>query len=364
MSDKTVNGQDYWNERFELDWVQNEGQKQSRFFGLVAVRLFPDWFVQDIRDRELSFCDWGCAMGDGTQVIHDALRLPHMTGLDFSVIAINDARSHYPAIEFSTDDLLAEGADRRFGVIFSSNTLEHFHEPWVAADTLSGLADDYFVMLVPFQESPEERHEEHFYSFEWNNLRRRLAAGHVLVYAQSLDVSELPDPQWGGKQILAIYASPAKAAILEESLIERGADWVSRFGDLHDRSVTVRSELDATIVQRNDLGFDLVAMKEKLHACETSKHDDVERLEQNVLGLQEGLASLGQAHAVLRTHEADARDQLARMESELNMALHRAADRDYLEAERLQLLDAVERMRTSRSWILTSPLRAMARLFR
>jgi flagellar motility protein MotE (MotC chaperone) len=361
MNDKNVNGLDYWNERFELDWTQNQGQKQSRFFGMVACRLFPEWFVGDVNAQGATFCDWGCAMGDGTKFMRDCLGLERVTGIDFSEIAIAEARKHYPEIEFDTEDLLAEVASRRFNVIFSSNTLEHFHEPWRAADKLAALADDYFVMLVPFQEPAEDRHEEHFYSFEWNNLRRRLAGRLDLIYASVIDASELPDPQWGGKQVLAIYAGPHALTRVGDMLAERGEDWPGKFGNLHDQSVQMRAELDATIRQRNGLGYELIeARNEK----ETMREEQAQQLQvaadlrERIGQLQASLNALETEHAQLRTAEMHVRDQLISAENELGVY------RQKMESDNAALIAQIGAIHKSNSWRITAPLRALGRLFR
>ncbi|MCU1065511.1 class I SAM-dependent methyltransferase [Stenotrophomonas maltophilia] len=384
MTTSDINGQDYWESRFQRDWIQNEGQRQSQFFGMVACRLFPAWFVEDVKRNSLELCDWGCAMGDGTQVIKSELGLERVAGLDFSVSAIEQARRNYPDIAFATDDLLAEGVDLEFDVIFSSNTLEHFHAPWDTAATLTAHARQYFVMLVPFQEPLEERHEEHFYSFHWHNLRRELPNDFRLVHAGVIDVGLLPDPQYSGKQLLAIYASKAPLQRVMPELIAHGQDLLGRYGQVHDRLVAVDAELEVTILQRNELGSrleqarrqcdDLSARLEDALRLGDATRREVERLAAEQSRQQGLITELEQGRNDLQHRVLDVETQLrttqiaeqqASLRAEAGEKRHSEAEKalQALKAENEVIARRLEEVYSSHSWRLTAPFRSIRRLF-
>ncbi|HKU51112.1 MAG TPA: hypothetical protein VJQ25_01490, partial [Nitrospira sp.] len=69
MDDQHVNSKEYWDRRFRLDWEAMQGREQSRFFAKVALEHLPPWFFTLARAQRLTFCDWGCAQGDGTDVL-------------------------------------------------------------------------------------------------------------------------------------------------------------------------------------------------------------------------------------------------------------------------------------------------------
>lgn len=144
-----INSKVYWDHRFATDWEENSGAAQSRFFAKLAVDAMPEWFRQAVRREALKVCDWGCAHGDGTDYLMRTLGWD-ITGVDFSDVAIDEARQLYPAIEFRCDDWLTKEPDGMFDVVFSSNTLEHFADPWGAFEKIARFAAKFIVLLLPY----------------------------------------------------------------------------------------------------------------------------------------------------------------------------------------------------------------------
>jgi len=211
-----INSIQYWDQRFVSDWKDNNGIEQSQFFSRIAVESLPAWFTRYVHQRQPSFCDWGCAMGNGTKVLQELLSLKNITGVDFSNVAIQEARSSYPAINFIAADILKDGNFPAFDIIFSSNTLEHFNNPWEILETLSCFAKKFIVLLIPFQEY--DRHFEHFYTFETVNIPSTIKASHYLTHFSILNAAEYPSSYWNGHQILLIYTTYSELANLELTL--------------------------------------------------------------------------------------------------------------------------------------------------
>ncbi|WP_431215976.1 class I SAM-dependent methyltransferase [Puia sp. P3] len=207
-----INSIRYWDQRFFADWKEQNGVEQSQFFARLAVDNFPGWFARYIQLNQPSFCDWGCAMGNGTMVLHDLLSLENITGIDFSTVAIKQARSSYPAVSFIAADILQDGNFPQFDVLFSSNTLEHFENPWRSSEKLSFFAKKFIVLLIPFQEF--DRHTEHFYTFEPANIPSTIRASYYLTHFSVVDATEYSPNYWYGHQILLIYSTQPELASL------------------------------------------------------------------------------------------------------------------------------------------------------
>lgn len=206
MNDKGVNSEAYWEGRFREDWDSNNGEVQSTFFGNIAVGLFPDWFKKYLKKESPSFLDWGCAEGEGTNVLHK--KFPHvkMVGIDFSDTAISKAQAKFKGIDFKAVDLLATKKHSvKYDVVFSSNVFEHFHDPWKIFESVSQYANDFVVILTPFCEPANSRIPEHFYSFTPDAIPARIGEW-SLVYVTVKNTAVMKNTLWGGEQVMMIYA--------------------------------------------------------------------------------------------------------------------------------------------------------------
>lgn len=213
----SVNSKDYWEFRFSRDWVRNEGPAQSRFFTRLAVEHMPEWLLRAIRAEGLTVCDWGCAQGDGTDLLRQLLRPSRTVGIDFATTAVRRARKAYPACEFRSDNVLAGEVVERFDILFSSNTLEHFHEPFDVLTSISALASRFLVLLLPFREY--DRIDEHFATFDFSNVRLAFP-GWNLVHADAFDARTEQPCYWAGEQILLVYATNEETVRLGLSLAQ------------------------------------------------------------------------------------------------------------------------------------------------
>src|SRR5450830_802399 len=220
----TINTGTYWDGRFSTDWESFEGPRQSRFFARLAIENLPHWLFDEIRRDHLSLVDWGCAQGDGTDVLASYIDAGQLSGVDFSAVAIEQASQRYPAIEFLNEDWLAaaQAGHKKFDVVFSSNTLEHFHQPYDVLRILGQRASKAIVLALPYRE--RDRIDEHFYSFLPENLPLVLENGFRLAWSRVIDCRPLPNTLWGGEQVILVYAAPAwldqRRMCLQDSRIE------------------------------------------------------------------------------------------------------------------------------------------------
>ncbi|WP_428718131.1 methyltransferase [Undibacterium curvum] len=204
-----INSENYWDRRFKDDWQMNAGPEQSRFFAQIALQNLPQWLITAMRREALSIADWGCAQGDGTNVWLNYLPPSQVTGVDFSAIAIQQATEQYPSLRFINEDWVSSNFTSNgesFDLIFSSNTLEHFHEPFDVLDTISERSKLGVVLALPFNET--ERISEHFYSFVKENVPLVLKNGYRLVWSRVVDCQKIADTSWQGEQIILFYARP------------------------------------------------------------------------------------------------------------------------------------------------------------
>src|SRR4051812_18498612 len=165
MNDVDINAQAYWDRRFQEDWEAMSGPRQSRFFASLAMDNLPPWIFAEVRRSGLTIADWGCAQGDGTKLIAGYLETARITGIDFADTAIQQARNRYPDLHFDTVDWLGDGeqSPQDFDIVFSSNTLEHFHDPFAVLERISRHASKAILLALPYREL--DRHAEHFFSF-------------------------------------------------------------------------------------------------------------------------------------------------------------------------------------------------------
>jgi len=211
MPNNPINSEAYWNERFATDWSEAGGHEQTAFFADIALSLFPAWFSTYLKEGEKTLLDWGCALGDSAPVFADAF--PHLqySGLDVAKEAIDQAKQTLPAYSFSTPESLG---DQTFDVVFSSNTLEHFSDPFAFFPELTQKSKGYLAILVPFEEY--DRIEEHLVTFTLDNLHP-IMEDLTLVSCRWMDTSKLDTTKWVGKQILLIYAKKSSKVTAHEN---------------------------------------------------------------------------------------------------------------------------------------------------
>lgn len=251
--DIEINDKQYWDLRFETDWDESQGRQQSRYFARLALDNLPSWFLQLARSQRMTICDWGCAEGDGTDVLAGYFGPESVSGIDFSDAAIRKAASFYPQVRFLVEDWMTPAApSHQYDVVFSSNTLEHFHDPNSALRRLMSAASKCVVLLLPYREF--ERHPEHHHTFEAANLAVAPSPEYALVHSTVIDASRHHPCYWPGLQILLIYA---RTSFLADSgiVLQHLSITDEHATALRDRLVDAEQEVakrDASIAQLND----------------------------------------------------------------------------------------------------------------
>lgn len=310
---KNINSQPYWDTRFSSDWDSLNGPAQSRGFAWLALQEIPEWLLQTIRQDALTLVDWGCAQGEGTNVWSSYVSGSNLLGVDFSHTAIEKATEKYPNIRFECSDWLVSEtpSSQAFDIVFSSNTLEHFAEPYAVLQQLTKRARKAIVLLLPYKEM--NRIEEHEYTFLPQNIPAKLEGGFSLIWSK---VSG-PHDFWNGEQVLLVYANDEW---LEKKNISLNEIFVEK-----NNSNILKNELTASQKRNSDLEMQLAEVQEQ---C--------------------------------TRQEEQAKNALAEMEQENKIKLDSLQKEIALRgAESSQLRHALKNFQASASWRITSPLRGL-----
>ncbi|MCA9805710.1 MAG: methyltransferase, partial [Cyanobacteria bacterium HKST-UBA02] len=209
MKDYTkLNSTDYWDFRFDGDWLEKSGDQQSLFFSELIAENLPDWLLTEIRRNQMTICDWGCALGELVGYFTELLPGLEITGVDFSRRAIELAKERYPKNTFLAQDWTNLSPEElpRYDVIITSNVLEHFRDPVsILRNTLGQVAKRYIIVLIPFAEDPERLEKEHFFRFLPHTLPFNWEQW-ISVYYTVIDTDKRRGTRWRGQQALIIYA--------------------------------------------------------------------------------------------------------------------------------------------------------------
>ncbi len=277
MTEFKVNSQEYWDHRFETNWDERLGREQSRFFSHVALEFIPMWLSSEIRNRNFSICDWGCAEGDGTDVLTEVFDPENITGIDFSSQAIARASETYPQLTFLAEDWVGNSEpDDGYDVVFTSNTLEHFHEPHAVMRRLFNVARKCVIILIPYREF--ERHEEHHFTFTSSNLYFRPTPDFTLVHSQVVNTANRSPTYWSGMQILLVYARDSFLGELNVTL-----------GELEiadERAVEKDERIARCTAQIDDLGKTVSQNEKRILDISNEFNSKQEGYEKEIMRLQ------------------------------------------------------------------------------
>ena len=386
----SINSDNYWDQRFSEDWETCAGPLQSRFFSRIAIENLPPWLIKQIGRQSLTLADWGCAQGDGTDVWASHMDSKQLVGVDFSAVAIEQATSRYPAIRFVTEDWLGDGAGKgeseSYDVVFSSNTLEHFHRPYEVLEALCARANKAVVLALPYREI--DRIKEHFFSFLPENVPVDLPGSFRLAWSRVIDCGKLSDSYWPGEQIILVYASSPwleslkltlsdcevrqtdtaseiqalnlelaerdeRISVLNQELAERDKQ-MSVFNQAcaeHDRQISMRLQDVAERDKHITLLKQYVSERdEQIHAFNRGRVEH----ERQISILNQDVAERDKHIALLKQHVSERDEQIhafnrGRVEHErqISVLVKELAERD----------EQIASIKTSASWWLTTPLR-------
>ena len=199
-----INSKEYWNARFEGDWAQKGGLRQTAGFARMLLANMPGWLKGEL-ERGISICDWGCAEGDATRLLAEAFPSASVTGVDFAANAVESASRRFTGISFKCEDWTATPcADSIYDCVVASNVLEHFRSPYeVLWNVLAPHARRYLVVVVPYREYMPRRCPEHEYTFCRDNIPMGNDGWQCVGFTV---VDEIPDKVFNGRECIITFA--------------------------------------------------------------------------------------------------------------------------------------------------------------
>ncbi|HWP96817.1 MAG TPA: methyltransferase domain-containing protein [Syntrophomonadaceae bacterium] len=193
-----INDIQWWNEQFESgDWESGiDGKAQTRYFMELLLLHLPPEVSQDLAKANTTILDWGCALGQGVDVLTNAFAAAKVTGLDFAETACMKAKQLFPQYDFRSSPL---GEGDFFDVIITSNVLEHYYDPFTLLKEHLKHAQKYYILLVPYNQMP---HDCHFYRFGKDSFP--ITMDNFIKYFVKV-IPSTGNPLWNDQQILVVY---------------------------------------------------------------------------------------------------------------------------------------------------------------
>lgn len=198
MSD-AINSLSWWNDYFGAQWEANNGPNQTRYFMTKLVDHLASREAAWLAAPGRSILDWGCALGDGVDVLARRFPSARVSGLDFSRTAIAKAAERYPQFQFQlAEDRRPPGA---WDAVLTSNCLEHFADPFAVAAGHLEFCRSLYIAMVPFREGV--LHESHVTRFDVDTFPETMGGFRKLGSA----ILRCPPLYWNGEQIIVTYGS-------------------------------------------------------------------------------------------------------------------------------------------------------------
>ena len=153
-----VNNNDYWNIRFEKDWIEKGGKTQTQQHMMSVIPILKKYIPHTFTGQIL---DFGCALGDGIPILHHHFPYAKLIGVDYSKTAISHCIERYG--DFA-NFICNENSEIPFvDVIVSLHCIEHITDDKIMVRTLLKKCSSLFV-TVPYNENIEYI-KEHIHSY-------------------------------------------------------------------------------------------------------------------------------------------------------------------------------------------------------
>ena len=301
-----INTNDYWNKRFEDNWESCDGPAQSRFFSKIAMKNLPTWLFEVIKKHDLTVVDWGCAQGDGTDELGKYIPCEQITGVDFSQVAIQQASQRYSNIRFENENwLVSEIYDRKKNdILFSSNTLEHFYNPFDILNVLSKHVTKAIILAIPYND--DLLISEHFFRFDASNIPLILENGWTLLWAKVVDCKKEENTQWPAEQIILLYVDNTWLSSLGLCLKQAEINCTDYYNQLNQAKKleqiltnsidlveqerdSIKLEYAAAKQERDSIKLEYTAAKQEYHSLEKTTLEylnKIQVLEKNLVDIK------------------------------------------------------------------------------
>ena len=301
-----INSKEYWDSRFDTNWLDYAGDKQTIFFANLLCGMLPQNLVNEIRENEYSVCDMGCALGEGEPVFCNKLAVD-VDGMDFSEEAIAKASASYPEHNFWVGDLKNLDKEKSYDVIICSNVLEHFVNPWKIVKNLSEVADKYMILMFPYKEKLEI--DEHMYHFSEDVIPVKIGA-FSLVYADTVDGKDFKESFYPDQQILLVYKKNCENMVLLSDIVkgavgsQKREDEEIKNKELSDLAAELKAQFEAKEQVFQEEKENLKAELEKLQKENQRIQQENQKILQEKQTLEKALQQEKEAEDGLRNEIA------------------------------------------------------------
>jgi 2-polyprenyl-3-methyl-5-hydroxy-6-metoxy-1,4-benzoquinol methylase len=116
-------------------------------------RNFPYEFLLDVlpKDTAFSLLDIGCAMGDGCELLKKHFPQAHISGVDFSIVGIEKAKSNLSQVNYFLLDISQEEPPQEYDYITLVHILEHFNDPFPIVDKCLKFVKKALYIITPYE---------------------------------------------------------------------------------------------------------------------------------------------------------------------------------------------------------------------
>lgn len=341
-----INSVEYWNNRFETDWNDFEGDKQTLFFANTLCNMLPQWLINEVRENQYTVCDLGCADGDAIPVWNDLFKGCSICGEDFAESAIKNARKKYPEFMYLVGDIMQPEGKREYNVIISSNTVEHFQDTEAVLTNICRRSSKYTIIMLPYRED-ESLTEEHMVRFHTSRIPM-VIEDNMLIYVKTCLCNSQYYP---GEQILLIYSKKPEGAMLADLVECINSDsykilqdanklTIQKCAELHKENQVFQQKSAELKREKDVLEADKSALENKNNVLQNEKAElknekavlqndkkaleaDVDKLKSDREMLGRELCSMRQEYDRLCSETAELRSKLEQSELRLESSENR-----------------------------------------
>jgi len=161
LLDNNINTEIYWDEVYKNEFKHGKHRTDLERFEKVSGMIKDGTNVIDI----------GCGSGEFVQFLHERKKNCKITGIDFSKVAIDEAKKNYRDCEFFAGDVmsLSNFSDLDYAVCFE--TIEHLSEPSAFIDEVNKILkkDGIFFLSTPYNNMVSGG-QEHITSFIFQDM--------------------------------------------------------------------------------------------------------------------------------------------------------------------------------------------------
>jgi len=165
LKEQNINTPEYWDKVFKKEIEENLSRVDLERFAMTEARIKDNSDVIDI----------GCGRGEFVEYLTKRKKLCRVLGIDFSKIAIDDAKKRILTAKFADIDIYKiadyKSLLERFDYVSCFEVIEHLDRPDLLITNASKILKQsgYLILTTPYENSILGG-EEHVYSFDFQDM--------------------------------------------------------------------------------------------------------------------------------------------------------------------------------------------------